>query len=52
MRIIYNDNTASFTDVLEKGNLVSVYHRNIEVLAAELYKFVNDLSRKLVNGYV
>ena len=52
LRIIYNDNTASFTDVLEKGNLVSVYHRNIEVLAVELYKFVNDLSPKLVNGYV
>ena len=52
LRIIYNDNTASFTDVLEKGNLVSVYHRNIEVLAAELYKFFNDLSPKLVNGYV
>ena len=47
--IIYNDNTSSFTDLLEKENSVSVHHRNVQVLATELYKFVNGLSRKLVS---
>ena len=47
--IIYNDNTSSFTDLLEKDNSVSVHHRNVQVLATELYKFVNGLSRKLVS---
>ena len=48
-RIIYSDNTSSFTDLLEKDNSVSVHHRNIQVLATELYKFVNGLSPKLVS---
>ena len=46
---IYNDNTSSFTDLLEIDNSVSVHHRNIQVLATELYKFVNGLSPKLVS---
>ena len=47
--IIYNDNESSFTDLLEIDNSVSMHHRNIQVLATELYKFVNDLSLELVN---
>ena len=50
LRIICNDNTTSFTDLLEIDNSVSVHHRNIQVLATELYKFVNGLSPKLVSG--
>ena len=49
LRIIYNDNTSSFTDLLEIDNSVSVRHGNIQVLATELYKFVNGLSAKLVS---
>ena len=45
--IIHNDSTCSFTVLLEIDNLVSVHHRNIQVLATELYKFVNGLSPKL-----
>ena len=44
LRIIYNGNTSSFTDLFKIDNLVSVHHRNVQVLAAELYRFVNDLS--------
>ena len=32
LRITYNDNSSSFTDLLEKDNSVSVRHRNIQVL--------------------
>ena len=49
LRIIYNDNATSFTDLLEIDNSVSVHHRNIQVFATELYKFVNGLSPKLVS---
>ena len=44
-----NDNTSSFTDLLEIDNSVSVHHRNIQVLVTELFKFVNILSLKLVS---
>ena len=49
LSIICSDNTSSFTDILEKDDSVSVYHRNILVLTTELYKFVNGLSPKLVS---
>ena len=35
--------------LLEIDNSVSVHHRNIQVLATELYKFVNGLSPKLIS---
>ena len=44
-----HDSTSSFIDLLEIDNSVSVNHRNIQVLATELYKFVNGLSPKLVS---
>ena len=47
--IIHNGSTSSFTDLLEIDNLVSVHYRNIQVLATELYKFVNGLYLKLVS---
>ena len=50
LHIIYKDNASSFTDLLEIDNSVSVHHRNIQVLATELNKFVNGLSPKLVSG--
>ena len=49
LRIKYNDNTSSFTDLLEIDNSLSVHYRNIQVLATELYKFINGLSLKLVD---
>ena len=48
LSIIYSNNTSSFNEFLERGNLVSVDYRNIQVLATELYKAVNCLSIKLV----
>ena len=38
--MIYNDSTSSFTDLLEIDKSLSVHHRNIQVLATELYKFL------------
>ena len=43
LRIVYSDNTSSFDGLLETDKSVSVYHRNIQVLATELYKIVNVL---------
>ena len=48
LRMICNDNTSSFTDLLEIDNSVSVHHRNIQVLATELL-MTNGLSPKLIS---
>ena len=39
--MIYNDNTSSYT--------FSVHHRNMQVLATELYKFVDGIYPKLIS---
>ena len=44
LRIVYNDNTSSYEELLEIYNSVSVHHRNIQILATELYLIVNGLS--------
>ena len=48
LRIVYSDNTSSFEELLETDNSFSVHHRNIQVLATELYKIVNGLSPVIV----
>ena len=48
LRIVYSDNTSSFEELLETDNSVSVHHRNIQVLATELYKIMNGLSPEIM----
>ena len=49
LHIIYSYNTSSFTDLLEIDKSVSVHYRNIQDLATELQKFVNNGSPMLVS---
>ena len=46
--IVYNDNTSLYEELLEIDNSVSVHYRNIQILATELYKTVNELSLDIV----
>ena len=47
--MIYNDKFSNFEELLNKGNSVSIHHNNIHVLAIEMYKFTNDMSRDIMN---
>ena len=38
LRLIYNDYTASFNELLKKDKSVSIHHRNIHNVAIEMYK--------------
>ena len=49
LRITYNDKSSSFQNLLEKGNPVTLHHRNIKILATETYKFLQGLSPPLMN---
>ena len=47
LRILYKDHSSTFEDPLVKYNSVSVHHRNIRLLAIELYNVRNYLSSQL-----
>ena len=47
LRIVYNDHSSSFEDILVMDNSVSIHHRDIRLLAIELCKAKNNLSSQL-----
>ena len=49
LRITYNDRSLTFQELLEKDNSVTIHHRNIQVLATEIYKVLNGLSPSILN---
>ena len=44
LRIVYNDHTSTFSELLERDNSFSIHHRNLQKLATEMYKLKNNLS--------
>ena len=49
LRIVYNDKQSSFNELLEKDGSVSIHIRNIQILATEMYKLINNLSPPIMN---
>ena len=43
LSIICRDNTSSFETLLEKSESVSIHHRNIQSLATEIFKSLNNV---------
>ena len=43
LRLIYDDKVSTFSDLLKKNNSVCFHHRNIQILATEMYKVKNNL---------
>ena len=48
LRIVYTDNNSSFEDLLKKSGSVTIHHRNLQHMAIEIYKALNDLSSSLM----
>ena len=44
LRLVYENNTSSFEELLPMVNSYTVHHRNVQKLAIEMYKVQNDLS--------
>ena len=49
LRIVYADNISSFEGLIEKSGSVSMHDRNLQQMAIEIYKALNDLSPTLVS---
>ena len=44
LRLVYNDSTLSFENLLSLDQSVTIHHRNLQKLATEMYKIKNNLS--------
>ena len=49
LRIVCQDYTSSFTELLEKDNSTTIHKGNIQLLVAELFKVKNGLSLPFMN---
>ena len=48
LRVVYNDHRSSFDELLLRDNSVTIHVRNLQALAIELYKVVNDISPEIM----
>ena len=48
LRLVYDDYTALFDELLKKDKSVSIHHRNVQNLAIEMYKVKNHLSPTII----
>ena len=44
LRIIYNDKSSSYGELLTNDRSVTIHHRNIRALAIEIYKVMQGIS--------
>ena len=50
LRIVYRDSIISFQKLLKKDHCFTIHHRNIQILAIELYKIKENLSNEIMNS--
>ena len=50
--MVYLDYTSSFEDLLKKDGAITVHMRNIQLVAIEMYKIVNDIGPKIMKDLV
>ena len=48
LRLVYQDNSLSFAELLEKDNSVTIHQRNLQVLATEIFKLKNGLAPEIM----
>ena len=47
-RITYQDHTTGFQELLNKGNSVSIHHKNLQVLATKMFETLRGLTPDIV----
>ena len=50
LRLVYDDRQSTYEELLNIGKSVTIHHRNLQVLATELYKVHHGLTPELMNN--
>ena len=50
LRMGYQDYTSSFKELLEKDGSICIHHRNVQLVAVEMFKVKNGLCPEILNG--
>ena len=48
LRLVYNDLSSSFPELLEKDKSVTLHHRNLKTLAQETFKVRNNMAPEIL----
>ena len=48
LRLVYQNKNLSVSELLELGDAVTIYQRNLQVLVTEIFKVKNNLSPELM----
>ena len=51
LRLVYDDYTSSFKELLDKDESVTVHHRNIQLVAIEMFKVKNGLCPEIFKDF-
>ena len=49
LRITYKDSCSNFEELLTKANTVSIHHKNLQLLATEIFKTQRNLNPRFMN---
>ena len=49
LKITYGDKDLTYQELLEMDNSVSVHHRNLQILATEMFKVYKEISPEILN---
>ena len=52
LRLVYKDDSLSFEELLVKDSSVTIHQRNIQLLATEIYKIINNISPLIMDELI
>ena len=52
LRMVYLDYTSGFEDLLKRDGSVTIHHRNVQLVAIEMFKIVHDIGPKIMKTLV
>ena len=51
LRLITNDKTSTFEDLLQANNEITIHHRNLQVLMVQIFKIINGFAPPIMEDF-